>query len=284
MPEIADLLARCLDEIDAGRPVGARIGWNNGGGHFMVIYGYSLVVGTEWFDIDDPIYGKRHLTVADFSSNYQGSGSWTHTYFTKSYFKLPIKILAVTEPLLRRIWEARPLLDLKLGEPVTAGAEGQAREREGSVGMATRVFVLGLDALASGSPDFRPVGVRVYETAGAGATPRAFFDLTDEAEPRLLQMSAAPQHLEPFARSLQVALDLAERSSQEFEVRLLRVPALNFEGLWLAGDGRDGDQVVPLRASEGLAAQRAVPLGEALEALRRQARALQNMDDTMGAG
>ena len=117
----------------------------------------------------------------------------------------------------------------------------------------------------------------------AGA-PRAFFDLTDEKEPRLLQMSAAPQHLEPFARSLQVALNLAERSPQEVEIRLLRVPALNFEGLWIAGDGRDGDQVVPLRASEALPAHRAVPLGEALEALRRQARVLQTMDDTMGAG
>ncbi len=262
------------DEIDAGRPVGARIGWSGGGGHFMVIYGYSLVVGTEYFDIDDPIYGKSHLTVADFSSNYQGSGTWTHTYFTKSYFKLPIKIFAVTEPLLRRIWEARPLLDLKLGEPVA--------ERDASVGIAHRVFVLGLDALTGGSQDFRPAGIRVYETVGTA--PRAFFDLTDEAEPRLLQMSAAPQHLEPFARSLQVALDLAERSPQEVEIRLLRVPALNFVGLWVAGDGRDGDQVVPLRASEALPAHRAVPLGEALEALRRQARVLQTMDDTMGAG
>jgi hypothetical protein len=46
------------NEIDAGRPVGARIGWNGGGGHFMVIYGYSLIAGTTYFDIDDPIYGK----------------------------------------------------------------------------------------------------------------------------------------------------------------------------------------------------------------------------------
>ncbi len=270
------------DEIDAGRPVGARIGWNGGGGHFMVIYGYSLVVGTEYFDIDDPIYGKSHLTVADFSSNYQGSGTWTHTYFTKSYFKLPIKIFAVTEPLLRRIWEARPLLDLKLGEPVSAGGEAQPRERDGSVGLAHRVFVLGLDALNSATQDFRPAGVRVYETVGG--TPRAFFDLTDEAEPRLLQMSAAPQHLEPFARSLQVALNLAERNPREVEIRLLRIPALNFEGVWIAGDERGQDQVVPLRASESLPAQRALPLAEALEALRRQARVLGDMDDTMGAG
>ena len=52
------------DEINAGRPVGARIGWNGGGGHFMVIYGYSRFFGMEYFDIDDPIYGKSHLAVS----------------------------------------------------------------------------------------------------------------------------------------------------------------------------------------------------------------------------
>ena len=40
------------NEIDAGRPVGARIGWNGGGGHFMMIYGYSRILSTEYFDID----------------------------------------------------------------------------------------------------------------------------------------------------------------------------------------------------------------------------------------
>jgi hypothetical protein len=54
------------DEIDRGRPVGARIRWNNGGGHFVVIYGYSRIAGTEYFDIDDSFYGKSHLSVTVF--------------------------------------------------------------------------------------------------------------------------------------------------------------------------------------------------------------------------
>src|SRR6476659_703542 len=100
-------------EIDAGRPVGARIGWSGGGGHFVCIYGYSTFLGLQYFDIDDPIYGKSHLSVPDFSNNYQGSGSWTHTYFTKRYFRLPIIPILVRDALLRRIWETRPLLKLK---------------------------------------------------------------------------------------------------------------------------------------------------------------------------
>jgi hypothetical protein len=268
------------DEIDAGRPVGARIGWNGGGGHFMVIYGYSLVAGTPYFDIDDPIYGKSHLTVADYSTNYQGSGTWTHTYFTKSYFKLPIKFFEVREPILRRIWEARPLLKLKQAD-LSADPRTLAADEQAALGIAHRVYALGLDSLAAESPAFQPVSVRVYELAGDA--PRAFFDVTDEDEPRVLQMSAAPQHLEAFRRGFAEALALAEKAQEETEVRLLRVPALNFEGLWLAGEGGRRDQVIPLRAVGRLAPNRAVPLDEALAALREAARPLANMDDTMGA-
>jgi hypothetical protein len=270
------------DEIDAGRPVGARIGWSGGGGHFMVIYGYSIVVGTEYFDIDDPIYGKSSLTASDFSTSYQGSGSWTHTYFTKSYFKLPIKIFYANERILRRIWEARPLLNLKLADTGVADPHELVKDRDVSIGLAHRVYNLGLDDLTSDRPRFQPVGLRVYEMAGD--KPRAFFDVTEDDDPRVLQMSGAPQHLEPFARSLGEALTVAERRPQEVEVRLLRVPALNFEGLWITGESEGTDQVVPLRAVGPLAPHRAVPLNDALAALKEAARPLQEMDDTMGAG
>jgi len=43
-------------EISGGRPVGVRIGWSGGGGHFVVIYGCSRVGAVEYVDIDDPIY------------------------------------------------------------------------------------------------------------------------------------------------------------------------------------------------------------------------------------
>lgn len=273
------------DEINAGRPVGARIGWNGGGGHFMVIYGYSLIAGTTYFDIDDPIYGKSHLSVSDFSTNYQGSGSWTHTYFTKSYFKLPIKFFYPKELILKRIWEARPLLNLKRGD-LTMGPRELTSDADASLGLAHRVFTLGLDALRgdrASAMDARPAGVRVYEMAKDA--PQAFFDVTDDDDPRVLQMSAAAPQLEVFARALDSALTLAERSKEDVEVRLLRVPALNFEGLWLTGDpsAEHGDQIVPLRNVGRLYVNQPVPLTEALDALREAARPLAQMDDTMGA-
>jgi len=272
------------DEIDAGRPVGARIGWSGGGGHFMVIYGYSVIAGTTYFDIDDPIYGKSHLTVSDFSTNYQGSGTWTHTYFTKSYFKLPIRFFYPNGLILKRIWEARPLLNLKRGDLSTDPRE-LTSDAGASLGLAHRVFTLGLDALRSerAALEARPAGVRVYETTKDA--PQAFFDVTDDDEPRVVQMSAAKPQLDVFARAMDQALALAERHKEEVEVRLLRVPALNFEGLWLTGEtGTDrGDQIVPLRNVGRLYVNQPVPLNEAMDALREAARPLAQMDDTMGA-
>jgi len=270
------------DEIDAGRPVGARIGWNGGGGHFMVIYGYSLVLGVEYFDIDDPIYGKSHLTVSDFSSNYRGSGTWTHTYFTKSYFKMPIKILIPDESILRRIWEARPLLNLKQDMNFIGNISDTVQEGRVSLGMAHRLYTLGLDSLiAERSPDLKPVGLRVYETIENKL--QAYFDVSEEEQPRVLQMSASESHLKQFARGLEQALKMVEQTDQKAELKLLQMPALNFEALWINYEGDTKDVLVPLLTVGRLTAYKAVSLDEAFEALREAAHPLADMDDTMGA-
>lgn len=270
------------DEIDAGRPVGARIGWNGGGGHFMVIYGYSRLLGMEYFDIDDPIYGKSHLAVSDFASNYQGSGSWTHTYFTKSYFKMPIKYLIPIEPILHRIWEARPLLKVKQSAGLTRELPDTGEEERAALGMAHRVYSVGLDTLL-GRQELapQPVGLRVYETLGD--TPRAFFDVSEEQAPRLLQMSASKDQLERFARGLTEVLTTIDQNDREAELRLFRVPALNFEALWIKYEGDGKDILVPLHTTGRLVQHKAVPLQDALGVLREAARPLANMDDTMGA-
>jgi hypothetical protein len=268
-------------EIDAGRPVGARIGWSGGGGHFMVIYGYSSIAGTDYLDIDDPIYGKSHLTVADFSSNYQGSGSWTHSYFTKSYFKMPIKLLIPRETILRRIWEVRPLLNLKQDISFADDLRSAVKDSgTASLGMAQRVYSLGLDTLLSEHPAPEPVNLRVYELSGG--TPRAFFDVSETDEPRVQQMSAAGRHLDAFQTALNEVLSKADESDREYELKLFRVPALNFEALWLDGDQGDGT-LVTLTNLGPLPQFQPVAFNEALEKLREAARTQGQMDDTMGA-
>jgi hypothetical protein len=71
-------------EIDAGRPLGTRVGWSGGGGHFAVIEGYKPGPTEQRVAIDDPWYGASDLTYNTFATSYQGTGSWTHSYTTES--------------------------------------------------------------------------------------------------------------------------------------------------------------------------------------------------------
>ena len=76
-------IAKLRSQIDAGRPVGARIGWAGGGGHFVMISG-CLDDATGILEVRDPKYGVSQISIASFASSYQGTGSWTHTYFTEA--------------------------------------------------------------------------------------------------------------------------------------------------------------------------------------------------------
>jgi hypothetical protein len=113
--------------------------------------------------------------------------------------------------------------------------------------------------------------------------PQAYFDLSEEAEPRVMQMSSSESHIKQFSKGLERALSEVEKLDKEAELRLFRVPALNFEALWINYADETTDMLVPLRDIGKLAANKPVPLDEALIVLREAARPLLQMDDTMGA-
>ena len=66
--------ARVRQEIDLGWPLVTRIGWDSGGGHFLVLYGYS---GSN-YSIFDPIAGAKTLS-RDALIRYQNRGNWDQT-------------------------------------------------------------------------------------------------------------------------------------------------------------------------------------------------------------
>jgi hypothetical protein len=70
-------------EINSTRPLGVRIAWLGGGGHFVSITGYSSSAATDYVTVDDPIYGHSTLLYSALCTNYQGNGSWTHSYWTQ---------------------------------------------------------------------------------------------------------------------------------------------------------------------------------------------------------
>ncbi|HYU25687.1 MAG TPA: papain-like cysteine protease family protein [Thermoanaerobaculia bacterium] len=75
--------ANVVTQIGASRPLGCRIGWQGGGGHFVVIDGYTPGAANNVITVKDPIYGTSVIPYQTFATAYQGSGSWTHSYLTK---------------------------------------------------------------------------------------------------------------------------------------------------------------------------------------------------------
>ena len=69
-------------EIHGETPVGARIGWAGGGGHFMAVVGF-LPGPVPRVAISDPIYGESDIDYSLYLTAYQGSGRWTHSYLTQ---------------------------------------------------------------------------------------------------------------------------------------------------------------------------------------------------------
>jgi len=70
-------------QIDAGLPVCARIGWQGEEtrGHFVVICGYSQSsTGEPWVSIADPYYLDSTIPYEQFVNSYLDAGVWTDTY------------------------------------------------------------------------------------------------------------------------------------------------------------------------------------------------------------
>lgn len=74
-------------EITNSNPLGCRIGWFGGGGHFVIIHGASTDTSggfiKQWVAVADPLYGPSDYLVDDFTDAYRQTGRWTHSYFTQ---------------------------------------------------------------------------------------------------------------------------------------------------------------------------------------------------------
>lgn len=72
-----------VSEIGSKHPLGCRIGWTNGGGHFVVVHGYSDGANGSWVTVEDPFFGPSTYVYSVFCMSYRNSGKWTHSYFTQ---------------------------------------------------------------------------------------------------------------------------------------------------------------------------------------------------------
>lgn len=82
----ATSFADVCTEIDNGRPLGVRIGWSGGGGHFNILACYTRnpLFVLQSVQVEDPWYGTSVWDYDTFRTAYQGTGSWTDSFRTKA--------------------------------------------------------------------------------------------------------------------------------------------------------------------------------------------------------
>lgn len=73
--------ATITSESNNGLPLGVRVAWKGGGAHFIMVVGGGP---NDMVLVKDPIYGLSYISYATLSGSYQGSGTWTHSYFTQA--------------------------------------------------------------------------------------------------------------------------------------------------------------------------------------------------------
>ena len=79
-------VAALVEEMKQRAPVGIRIQWTSGKGHFVIIRGATEEgPGLGTVAVSDPVYKDSVHAVEDLNGNYlNGSGVWTDTFYTKA--------------------------------------------------------------------------------------------------------------------------------------------------------------------------------------------------------
>lgn len=72
-------------EVDASRPLCARIAWHSGGAHFVALVGYLPAeesgAGAPLVAVEDPWFGSSDVPYDLLREGYN-DGTWTDSYFT----------------------------------------------------------------------------------------------------------------------------------------------------------------------------------------------------------
>jgi hypothetical protein len=77
----SESLTNCDAALGCNQPLGIRIQWAGGGGHFVAIVGCDTLTGQ--LTLEDPARGTVISPHSVVATAYSGHGSWTHSYFTR---------------------------------------------------------------------------------------------------------------------------------------------------------------------------------------------------------
>jgi hypothetical protein len=283
------------DEIKQGRPVGVRIAWRGGGEHYVVIDGYLRDWTGDYLYVNDPVYGRSPpLAVKDFRSSYQFIGDWTRTYLTRPEAALNVTPSLHAEPWSRSVTESTiikqqekgPALQLTFRDPnfLALGQKMLPFERLPFLGrddvlsrpasddkfdlaVPHPLYVFELNQLASANDPLlaKPAGSRILEMRDGKVF--AAYDLTEGEELTIAGWRSSAWLLEALENALTEAARMSQFAHEIAELRLLTVPALSFEAIWLHYLDPASDVFFPM-LDEGIPINRPIQPKELWAALR----------------
>jgi hypothetical protein len=141
------------------------------------------------------------------------------------------------------------------------------------------VYTVGLGDLSEGATLDAATVVGRRFLVMEGDRPIAAAELADQEKGTGFQLNEGP-FVEATAAAIEHAESDPDLAGDDYEVRLLRIPAIYFTGLWLKSEQRDADVVIPLDpAPSPLEAGRTYTAAETLSALAELARTRLAFDD-----
>lgn len=230
-------------QIDAGLVIGARIGWSGGGGHFVTIYGYNSTDAAFYLYIADPYYGNSIVILDNFTTNYQGAGTWTHSYFTKSTAAATggmIQFTAINENIIGQANLIKESLDLNNKRLLTSNQSATAL-----LTSPHDVYNVSFDSLKSNDPQITKEGFRVMDSSSRQQKILSFNENTDAA--RLQQVIHSGAFNQRYEEIFERLLESQQANPTLYELRIIRQPELKVEAFWLhSEDNRDLDRFTPV--------------------------------------
>jgi hypothetical protein len=144
-----------------------------------------------------------------------------------------------------------------------------------------RVFTVGLQDLKGIAPDVtgiagdQPAGWRFLAGAAGQAVAAEVTEPAAGKPPKMRSLSRGPQ-IDDATQAGSEVETLAEVQNQIYELRVLRIPGLLIEGLWLKSQAGGVDLVAPyLTLNNDLKSKRVFPMNEFLNIVRILAEKLQ---------
>lgn len=237
---INDIIA----QIDAGKIICARVGWPNGDGHFVAIYGYNITQANPYIYVGDPIYGNSFINLNNFTNNYQGSGRWTHSYYTISTLGGMIQFTQLSDDLNKKASQVKVAF-MRHSENL----EDINADKITTLSYPHDTYLINFNSLLKGGePKIENTGFRVIDSDQKKG--QLIYDFSNsDPDANLKQVIHDTNYIQTYRSTLDRILENQRGNIKPYSLRLVKQPELKIEALWLhSASNHHDDKFVPVIA------------------------------------